>query len=316
MGLPTPQEDVTVTTFSQSSRDMHVTVEKPAAGCLCTLSMLAKVPLGPDELYELLVDPVQCMRVFKSLKRVDHRRVLSDDGAGNREVEVDQTGAWRFLCFRGAFTVRMIVEQRRAERTIRFRLARPGFMKQFTGTWQIRPFDNASLDQLVNQHNPTPLHRLQASPVVHQRGISGLSSLRAVEASLGLGASHEESLVQLQQSIAPAFVPPKPVARALQRIAASQISKIMGDLQAEVQRINSASSSSSSSSEASGKAISGSTAQDGAASATAEGKQQAQAKGRWRQAAATEEEEDGHPQPAEPQRLDWRQLASHVRSLR
>lgn len=49
------------------------------------------------------------------------------------------------------------------------------------------------------------------------------SSLRAVEASLGLGGSQEESLVQLQQSIAPAFLPPKPVARALQRIAASQV---------------------------------------------------------------------------------------------
>lgn len=165
--------------------------------------MVAKVPLGPDQLYELLVDPVQCMRVFKSLKvrgghspaqpsaaplsaswpallqpaglslrgelrsiprgaarcrgspsprlqlaraqrrcaapppparthphphrflaslqRVQHRRVLSDDGAGNREVEVDQTGSWRFLCFRGAFTVRMVVEQRRADRTVSWR---------------------------------------------------------------------------------------------------------------------------------------------------------------------------------------------------
>lgn len=307
-------QDVTVSTFSQSSRDMHVTVEKPAAGCLCTLSMLAKVPLGPDELYELLVDPVQCMRIFKSLKRVHHRRVLSDDGAGNREVEVDQTGAWRFLCFRGAFTVRMVVEQRRADRTIRFRLARPGFMKQFSGTWQIRPFDNASLDQLVNQHSPTPLHRLQ-------------SSLRAVEASLGLGGSREESLVQLQQSIAPAFVPPKAVARAMQRIAANQISKIMGDLQAEVQRINSGSSGSSSVSssgsgiEADRKALraGGSNAQEAAPVAAAAGKQEAQAaKKGWRQAAAREEGEEVPPQQAQqqPQRLDWRQLAAHVRALR
>lgn len=54
-------------------------------------------------------------------------------------------------------------------------------------------------------------------------GPSLQSSLRAVEASLGLGGSREESLVQLQQSIAPAFVPPKAVARAMQRIAANQV---------------------------------------------------------------------------------------------
>ncbi|KAL4458976.1 hypothetical protein ABPG75_013841 [Micractinium tetrahymenae] len=256
-GAAAHQQDVTVSTFSQSSHDMHVAVEKPAAGCLCTLSMVAKVPLGPDELYDLLVDPEQCMRVFKSLKRVHHRRVLSDDGAGNREVEVDQTGAWRFLCFRGSFTVRMIVEQRRSERTIRFRLARSGFMRQFSGTWQIRPFDNASLDALVNHHSPTPLHRLQ-------------SSLRAVEASLGLGGAREESLVQLQQSIAPAFPPPRTVARALQRIAANQPAQ--------------------------------------------------QQKKRWRQAASKEEgEAEGLPQERQQQqqqRLDWRQLTAHVRSLR
>lgn len=43
---------------------------------------------------------------------------------------------------------------------------------------QIRPFDNASLDQLVNQHSPTPLHRLQASvcvcAVVGGWGVGGL----------------------------------------------------------------------------------------------------------------------------------------------
>lgn len=54
----------------------------------CTLSMVARVPLAPDRLYQLLIDPVECLRIFKSLKRVRHRRVLSDDGKGNRTVEV------------------------------------------------------------------------------------------------------------------------------------------------------------------------------------------------------------------------------------
>ena len=176
-------------------------------------------------------------------------------------LQVDQTGAWRFLIFRGSFTVRMIVEQRASDRTvcvyvcvcvcmrrapcpaggwclpswcsllqlhkrmdvlckssavwqlwascgddqrtaaayhvhrharrqallaspcaplaqtrrhaccclcflhscaqISFRLAKPGFMRQFNGTWTIAPYDNASLDEMVNRHRPSALHRLQ-----------------------------------------------------------------------------------------------------------------------------------------------------------
>lgn len=91
-----------------------------------------------------------------------------------------------------------------------FNLAKPGFMRVFGGTWTIRPYDNASLDQLVNKHRPSALHRLQAG-------------VRAVEAGLGMGGRTEESLVQLQQSIAPAFRPPPAVARVMQRIAAKQV---------------------------------------------------------------------------------------------
>ena len=44
-----------------------------------------------------------------------------------------------------------------------------------------------------------------------------------MEATLGLAGQQQDSLVQLQQSIAPAFAPPKAVARALERIAAKQV---------------------------------------------------------------------------------------------
>lgn len=44
---------------------------------------------------------------------------------------------------------------------ISFRLAKPGFMRQFSGTWTIAPYDNASLDEMVNRHRPSALHRLQ-----------------------------------------------------------------------------------------------------------------------------------------------------------
>lgn len=44
-----------------------------------------------------------------------------------------------------------------------------------------------------------------------------------MEHSLGLAGAQEESLVQLQQSIAPALTPPPALARVLQRIAAKQV---------------------------------------------------------------------------------------------
>lgn len=61
-----------------------------------------------------------------------------------------------------------------------------------------------------------------------------------MEQGLGLVGGEGESLVQLQQSIAPAFRPPASVARVMQRIAAKQISQIMSDLQQEVRRMNAA----------------------------------------------------------------------------
>ncbi|EFN53317.1 hypothetical protein CHLNCDRAFT_137004 [Chlorella variabilis] len=290
------EDDVTISTFSESSKDMHVRVEKPAAGYLCTLSMFARVPLPPDQLFELLVSPDDCKRIFKSLKNVHHRRVLADDGHGNRTVEVDQTGSWRFLMFRGSFTVRMIVEQRRADRMIHFRLARSGFMRDFSGTWVVRPFGNTSLDQLVNRHNPTPLHRLQASRGRHKARRGGASGLRAVEQTLGLAGQQQESLVQLQQSIAPALAPPAAVTRLLQRIAAKQITKIMTDLQVEARRINSSSGSSS----------------GGLLEAPEAAEQQGPAAG----AKKGKKQQRQEQQQAADGRLDKKQLAAHVSDLR
>jgi hypothetical protein len=52
-------------------------------------------------------------------------------------------------------------------------------MRHFDGTWTVRPFDNASLDQLVNRHNPTPLHRLQARTAGVREGHKGCRALHS-----------------------------------------------------------------------------------------------------------------------------------------
>lgn len=49
------------------------------------------------------------------------------------------------------------------------------------------------------------------------------ASIRSLEHSLGLVGQQDTSLVQLQQSVAPAFTPPASLARMLQRIAAKQV---------------------------------------------------------------------------------------------
>ena len=52
------------------------------------------------------------------------------------------------------------------------------------------------------------------------------ASLRSLEHTLGLVGQQDISLVQLQQSVAPAFTPPASLARMLQRIAAKQVSGV------------------------------------------------------------------------------------------
>lgn len=108
-------------------------------------------------------------------------------------------------------------------------------------------------------------------------------------------------------------------------LAFAQISRIMGDLQAEVKRINSANSSSSSAGSggvdrgSGAPSPAGSAAQEPAAAAALQGKQQApHARKGWRQAAAADEGKEVAPQQQQQQaqRLDWRQLAAHLRALR
>ena len=170
-------------------------------------------------------------------------------------------------------------------------------MRDFSGTWQILPYDNASLDRLVNRHKPSPMHRLQ-------------SGLRAVEAQLGLGAGQgQESLVQLQQSIAPAVAPPAAVVRMLQRIAAKQIVKIMSDLQEEVARINASENNSSSSSSASSSGGSNNSSSNNGSSGLQAAQQQKE------QQPSKKQQRKEQRQREQEEQQGKKLLAAHVRPL-
>lgn len=52
-------------------------------------------------------------------QEVIYRKVLEDDG--NRQVvEVEQLGRWKFLFLSGTFPTRVMIEQKRQEKTVLF----------------------------------------------------------------------------------------------------------------------------------------------------------------------------------------------------
>ena len=55
-----------------------------------------------------------------------------------------QVGQWKFLRFHGEFSTKLIVEQDRHMRTVDFKLAEPGLMKDFAGLWRVEPYEELS----------------------------------------------------------------------------------------------------------------------------------------------------------------------------
>lgn len=55
-----------------------------------------------------------------------------------------QIGQWKFLRFHGEFSTKLLVEQDRHKRTVDFKLAEPGLMKDFAGLWRVEPYEELS----------------------------------------------------------------------------------------------------------------------------------------------------------------------------
>ncbi|KAK9834910.1 hypothetical protein WJX81_007994 [Elliptochloris bilobata] len=207
---------------SWNDKDTKVLVTQPK-GFMCHVSLRGKVDLPPDKVFDILVDGDN-HKVFKAIKAVAFRKVLRDDGAGRLEAEVEQVGQWKFMLFSGSFSTRLYVSQDKRRGTIDFKLARPGLMKNFEGKWRVQPFTQATPNE-VSGRQPAP-----ARP----------SWLPAAFDNLHLPGKRESasaSLVTLEQSILPGFIPPKPLDRLIKGIAAKQIRRIMEDLRGEVANI-------------------------------------------------------------------------------
>eukprot|EP01026_Neomeris_dumetosa_P006144 TRINITY_DN11930_c1_g1_i2.p1 TRINITY_DN11930_c1_g1~~TRINITY_DN11930_c1_g1_i2.p1 ORF type:complete len:307 (-),score=22.67 TRINITY_DN11930_c1_g1_i2:212-997(-) len=215
---PKEDQDDKVTVENFSSQDMKISCTQPE-GFFVKVAMKAKVNLSPHRIYDILVDPDN-HKIFKTIQAPVLRKVLQDKGH-KQIVLVEQKAGWRFLVFKGSFTTRLKVHQDKRAGTIRFELVRSDLMKDFEGMWTIQPFNQTSLDDLINGTKPR---------FGLKRFISDIQST--------LSGGPKSSLVCLEQSVQPKSVPPGPLAKMLRRIAAKQISFIMQDLKAEVERIN------------------------------------------------------------------------------
>ncbi|KAG6555303.1 hypothetical protein Mapa_003346 [Marchantia paleacea] len=174
---------------------MEVTVPE---GSLCQLNSIFKVGLPPEAVFDILSDPGN-KRVFKNIKEVKYRKLLEDHGH-RQIVEIEQAAIWRFLWLSGSLNVCVRVDQDRQALTLKYDLAKVGFMKKFEGSWEIQPL-YIDMDD-------------------------GSDSRGRIA-----------SLVHLQQVVQPAIMPPPPFVRYIRGITTRTTEKMLEDLQEEGRRL-------------------------------------------------------------------------------
>lgn len=185
---------------------MHVTVPK---GCTCRVFATLDVPIGADQVYDILTDP-ENGRVFRNVKQVLHRNVLEDDG-NTQVVDVEQLGRWKFLCFGGSFATKLRVTQDRRCKTVKYALQSGGFMRTFDGTWKI----------VENKLGSEEEDRVDGKPM------DGPAA----------GCSPEGARVHLAQELSLAVSPPASLSRMIGKITAHTSKNILHDLYEESLRI-------------------------------------------------------------------------------
>ncbi|CAH2066572.1 unnamed protein product [Thlaspi arvense] len=181
-------------------------------GSLCNLKAEVNVGLPPDAVYNIVIDPDN-RRVFKNVKEVMSRKVLVDEGL-RQVVEVEQAAFWRFLWWSGTISVHVLVDQDRADHSMRFKQVKSGFMKRFEGSWKVQPL-------FVDEHM---CDRLKPKTLEEYNKCTG-------------GRGRIGSKVTLDQLIQPAIVPPPPISWYLRGITAKTTEMLIHDLLAETARI-------------------------------------------------------------------------------
>ncbi|KAL4586933.1 hypothetical protein LXL04_011581 [Taraxacum kok-saghyz] len=181
-------------------------------GSFCQLKVDVNVGLPPDAIYNIVTDPDN-KKVFKNIQEVLSRKVLLDEGS-RQVVELEQAALWRFLFWSGTISVHVMVDQNRDDYSMKFKQAKPGFMKRFEGSWKVEPI---LLDEkLCHPFKPKTLSEYM---------------------SCTQGNGRIASKVTLKQLIEPAIVPPPPISWYLRGITTRTTEMLINDLIDEASRI-------------------------------------------------------------------------------
>lgn len=211
--------------------DIHLEVQQPEKGFWVNLSLVAKIPMSCDEIFDIITSPHN-HEIFHSVDKPRERRVIKDNGRGRQEVDMEQVGRWRFGPFKGSFGVKLrVIQDRNAGRmTFKLRNQGRGYMKQFEGEWDICRYSGELEDELLN-------------PGKIRSSFYGVNKLlHSVEESI-VGRHKRESLIRLKQAVQPGFLPPPPLDRILRKIAAAQVKTVIKDLMIEAEKRSSMSAS-------------------------------------------------------------------------
>lgn len=215
------------------TKDARIVVRTtPGSDLLADLVLRAKVDASPEETYAVLTHP-DSHQVFRGIKATLERRTLEDDGRGRRKLLVCHQAVTRFLWLQVTFSTQLLVWEDDKARTITFRNARDGgFMKTFTGRWEVLPFSQETLDRVYRPEEAARHH--------HLGWLNPARALGAVQHRLsdavGGRATRECSLVTLEQAVAPRVMPPGPLMRMVRGLCARTVGSMMEDLRHEVER--------------------------------------------------------------------------------
>ena len=123
-GPPEAQRSIAVT---EDPADLSQRVEAGVA-----------LPIGTDELFEVLLDPRENRRVFTSTNvRIKKSELVADEGGGVQRLRMTQTMRISFLGLSIGLDYDVDMWRDVPQGTIVFKLAKPGLFKAFEGSWHV-----------------------------------------------------------------------------------------------------------------------------------------------------------------------------------
>ena len=238
-----------------------------AAKSEIALRCKAKLKTRPSLVYQILTDP-NSISIFRNMKVSCHwpcnntrrssdgllfdqactyRKFLEEDKRmGTRKLEVGHQAIARFLWISFTFETSLLVWEDDKNRRIKFMNADDkGVMKRFEGAWDISEFTDSrwrSMRQPSSTTSPLP------SPPPPLSFLSLKDSLADVLRNNGLlspktesafhkwsGGRDQSTLAILEQTVQPRSIPPG-MKNLIKRLCAKQVTDMLEDLNAEVER--------------------------------------------------------------------------------